>query len=332
MIVSDLVTGALFVVLALVHPVWALLAVASLGAVASTPFRAGSAAAIPNLVRDPALIARANGRMAMGSNLGITLGPALGGVMVGAIGAGWVFVLNAVSFVASAALVASISAPFQADRSSVPNARSERGDWLVGFRFVARDRVLWVGTLAWVVLLLGMSIGIVADRPIAEEFDVGSRGFGVMLGLYGVGAVIGAWRASRLGRATEPRALVVGFVVAGAAGLLIGSAGAFAVVVVGNFVWGIGDAITTVARSGIVQRRTPDAIRGRVSAANETIVHLALMVGFLAAGPAIDVLGPRGAYAVSGGSALVAAALTATIVAAARSTTDAEAERATVPT
>src|SRR5206468_3250869 len=98
---------------------WLLLAVAFLTAVAETPFRTGSIAAVPSVVQDERLIAKANGWIGVGANIGITLGPALGGVLVAWIGAGPVFVLNAVSFVGSAALVWSIDAPFGG--SSIPN-------------------------------------------------------------------------------------------------------------------------------------------------------------------------------------------------------------------
>jgi predicted MFS family arabinose efflux permease len=317
MIASDLLGGALFVILALVGPVWLILTVALLTAVAAAPFGAGSTAAIPNLVQDEALIARANGRLGIGTTLGITLGPAIGGVLVGWIGAGPVFVLNAVSFASSAALVWSIRAPFR----GVAEDDAEHGDArsiLAGFRFLRRDRVQLVLTLAWMVLLLGTGMGIVADRPLAAAFSGGSVGFGVMLGLYGVGAVIGSWLASRLTAATEPAALVTGFAVAGVAGIGIWFAPVFSIVLVCNLVWGVGDAVTRVAKVGILQRRTPDAVRGRVAGANESAIHLALMAGFLAAGPTIAVLGAQATYAVAGLAALGAAGLSSTVVAAAR--------------
>lgn len=279
MIASDVLGGALFVCLALVGPLWAILTLAFFTAVAATPFRAGSMAAIPNLVGDGAEIARANGRLSMGSNLGIMLGPAVGGALVGWVGAGPVFVLNAVSFAVSAALVWTIQAPFRSGVASDDVERAVGGGILAGFGFLRRDRVLLVITVAWVVLLLGVGLVVVADRLVAAVFSVGSIGFGLMLGVYGVGAVTGSWLGSRLRAVTEPAALVAGCVVAGIAGIGIGVAPAFWIILACNLMWGVGDAVTTVARAGILQRRTPDAIRGRVVAANESAVHLALMVG-----------------------------------------------------
>ncbi|MGZ4148481.1 MAG: MFS transporter [Actinomycetota bacterium] len=311
---SDLVSAALFVVLALVHAPWQLLTVALMTAVAETPFRAGSVAAVPNLVGDDELIARANGWIGVGSNLGIMLGPALGGVLVGWIGAGPVFVLNAASFVLSAALVWSIHARFTGETAQT----HDEGSFAAGFRFLRRDRVLLVVTLSWMVLLLGMGLGIVSDRPVAAHFDAGAVGFGVMLGLFGLGSVVGSWAASRIGAEQEPPALVLGFVLAGISGIAIALAPAFAIVLAANVTWGFGDAVTVVAEQGIIQRRTPDAVRSRVVAANEALVHAALMVGIVLAGPAIAWVGPQVTYGIGGVAALAAGGLATTILTTAR--------------
>ncbi len=309
---SDLVGTSLFALLALTREPIALLGVALLTAVAETPFRAGSVAAIPNLVDDDRLISKANGWIGVGSNLGITIGPALGGVLVAWFGASPVFLLNAASFVVSAGLIWSIRAPFSGTDEE-PSGDDEDGGLVAGFRFIRRDRVLLVVTLAWMVLLLGMGLGIVSDRPVADAFDMGSVGFGAMLGLWGLGSVVGSWTASRMTAANEPSALVAGFVLAGIGGIGIGLAPVFWFVLACNFVWGFGDALTVVAEQGIIQRRTPDRIRSRVVAANESLVHLSLVAGFLAAGPVLAAVGPQATYAIGGVAALGAGVLAATV-------------------
>ena len=323
MVASDLVGAALFLALAVVDPLWLLLGVAFLTAVASTPFRAGSIAAVPNLVGDPTRLAAANSRLAIAGNLGIVLGPGLGGLLVGAIGAEPVFVLNAASFVVSAWLVWSIRAPFggatrpraDAGRSPAPYAD---GGLLAGFGLLRRDRVLLVIVLACSILHFGAGLSIVADRPIAEQFSVGPMGFGVMLGVYGIGAVLGAWLASRLTASTEVPAIVTGFVIAGVAGITVWLAPVFALVVAANLAWGVGDAASVVGRSGLFQRRSPDAIRGRVAASNESIMTVTLMAGMILGGPLIDGLGAQAAYGVAGILSIAAAFLGASVVADAR--------------
>jgi MFS family permease len=319
-IASDLAGAALFVLLALVGAPWAIMLVALLTSLARAPFRPGTAAAIPNLVEDEAMIARANGWMSIASNLGITVGPALGGVLIVWLGAGPVFVLNAATFVCSALLIASIRAPFSAadDREDDGEEEHEHGGVLAGFRFLRRDHVLVIVTLAWSTLVLGMGLGIVADRPIAAAFSMGSVGFGVMIGVYGLGSVLGSIWATRLTADREPTAFVGGLLAAGVGGVAIGLAPAFGVVVAGNFVWGTGDGVTGVSTNGIVQRRTLDAVRARVFAASDAIVQGALVLGFVAAGPVIAATGPKAAYVISGIAAFGAAMLAWTVAARAR--------------
>jgi MFS family permease len=310
---SDLVSTVAFVVMAFVAGPGALLVLAFLSALAETPFRAGSVAAIPALVGDEASLAKANGWIGVGTNIGIMLGPPIGGVLAGAIGAENVFLLNAASFAVSSGLVWSIRARFQTD-----DDREGDVDVTGGFRFLLGDRVILVITVAWMVLLLGIGMGIVSDRPLADTFDAGSVGFGFMLGLWGAGSVLGSFLASKLRSEQEPLALVIGFVLAGVAGIAIWLSPIFGLVLVFNVVWGVGDAVTVVAEQGIIQRRTPDRVRARVVAANEGLVHLGLMTGFLLASPVMDAIGPQATYAIGGFAALAAGALSLTVVGRAR--------------
>jgi hypothetical protein len=80
----------------------------------------------------------------------------------------------------------------------------------------------------------------------------------------------------------------------------------------------VGDGVTRVAKAGILQRRTPDAVRGRVYAASESGLTFAYMTGFLLAGPTIAAFGAQATYAAGGVAALGAAALSSTVIAAAR--------------
>jgi hypothetical protein len=86
----------------------------------------------------------------------------------------------------------------------------------------------------------------------------------------------------------------------------------FAIVLGCNLVWGVADGVTTVARQGILQRRSPDALRSRVAAAADTVLQGSLVVPFLAAGPVIATVGAQATYAI-GAVAFFAAALLAGI-------------------
>jgi MFS family permease len=75
------------------------------------------------------------------------------------------------------------------------------------------------------------------------------------------------------------------------------------------FAMGTTDGLTMVAETGIMQRRTPDAVRSRVMAAFEAAVSLGLAVAYLMAGPVLRAVGPQVSYRLGGLSALAAALL-----------------------
>ena len=113
-------------------------------------------------------------------------------------------------------------------------------------------------------------------------------------------------------------AIEAGFIIAGVAGIAVWLAPFFAIVVVANLVWGVGDAASVVGRSGLFQRRSPDAIRGRVAAANESVMNVTLMAGMIVGGPLIAGIGPQAVYGLAGVLSLGAALLGASVIGEAR--------------
>jgi MFS family permease len=72
---------------------------------------------------------------------------------------------------------------------------------------------------------------------------------------------------------------------------------------------GVADGVTTVAEIGVLQRRSPDAVRSRVMAAFDGVLSVGFAISFILAGPVLGLLGPRPVYAVGGVSAAAAALL-----------------------
>jgi predicted MFS family arabinose efflux permease len=316
MIVSDLLGVACFAAMAFAKdPAW-LLGFAFLSAVVETPFWVASGAAIPNVVADDR-ISWANGLVALGKNLGITLGPAIGGVLLGAIGAAWVFGINAATFAVSAALVASVHARFSGERRGEEH---EHRGLRAGFRFIARDRVLRMLTLAYVVMIGGMGFVMVADVPLAEHFGAGSVGFGLMITFWGAGSVAGSFAGRWLNEDKEPRALFLGMLLVGFATAAIGVSPWFAPILAMTLLAGIGDAVAIVADQGIQQRRTPDAVRSRVMAAVEFVVMISYAAALVFSGQLLRLIGPQHVYLIGGATALVGAAVFLPVVRSSRAT------------
>ena len=303
MIVSDLLGAVFFLCMGLAHAPELLILFAFFSAVVEVPFWSASAAAIPNLVQDERDIPWGNSMVAMARNAGITIGPAIGGIAIGAFGPQAVFVANAASFGVSALLVWTVHGSFAGERSEEEHPHGVKAGW----RFLFNDRVLRTMSIAWVVLVLGLGMGMVADVPLAESFHAGSVGFGLIVTAWGAGSVIGSFAGRWLKQHTEPWALLVGTAISGVGLLLTGVSPWFVPIIALILLFGISDSVTLVAEQGIRQRRTPDPLRSRVMAASEATWQLALPASYLLAGALLGVVGPQGIYALGGVAALVAA-------------------------
>ena len=305
MIVSDLSSSAFFLAMSFAGTPGLMLALGFGSAVSESPFWSASGAAIPNLVESDDDISWANGLIAVGRNAGITIGPMLGGVLVAVLDARWVFAINALSFVVSAALVSSVRGRFSGERGE----EEKHGGLAAGVVFLARDRVLRRITMAWVVLVAGTAAVMVADRPLAELFGAGSLGFGAIISCWGAGSIVGSLAGRRMSQRTEPVWLVASTGLVAAGGLGTWLSPVFWPILAFSFTWGFGDALSLVAEQGIRQRRTPDEVRSRVMAAADGAVHATMAVGFMASGFLIESLGAQGVYGLGGAASGIAALL-----------------------
>ena len=295
MIVSDLAGAFCFGMMALGQdPAW-LLVWAFLSACAEAPFWSASEAAIPN-VAGLEHLSWANSLLGMGRSVGITLGPALGGALLALFSARWVFAINAASFVVSALIIATVRSNFAGEREHEEEFRGLRA----GFAFLLHDRVLRTLILAWLVFISGMGMSMVADAPLADAFDAGSLGYGMLITAWGAGGIIGSLYAKRMRIGAEGTWLVIAGIVISAMGIAIGFSPSFVLIVAMLFVFGVADGTTFVADQNLRQRRAPDAVRSRVAAAFFGIMNVMLALSFVAAAFVVPWIGAQPTYAVGG--------------------------------
>jgi MFS family permease len=295
MIVSDLAGALCFALMALGEdPAW-LLVWAFLSAVAEAPFWSASEAAIPNVAGTEDL-SWANSLLGISRSAGITLGPAIGGLLVAAIGSRAVFAVNAVSFVVSAAIVWTVRARFSDERGD----EHEHGGVRAGFAFLLHDRVLRTLLLAWIVFITGMGMSMVADVPLAEEFGTGAFGYGMLIAAWGGGSVLGSFLGRYMKQGHEGTWLVWACVVISAMGIAMGLSPWFWVIVALSFAFGLADGTTFVAEQNLRQRRAPDAIRSRVAAAFVGVLNVLLAISYVAAAAVVPAIGPQATYLIGG--------------------------------
>jgi len=298
MITCDLLGAVTYAGMAVSSAPLPLITLGSLAALLHSPFGPASRAAVPNLA-GAADLSWANGTLSAATNVGQLAGPALGGALYAAIGAGPAFWANAASFVISAGFIAAVRGRFR-NETPRPAGRNESGVW-AGVRFLRQHRALLTITAVGAITFMATEIAAVADLPLIHHFGVGGVGYGIMNVAWGAGGLAGSLVAARVvTRATEPAAAVLGCLVFGVFVAAVGAAPWFALIPLLTLLFAFSDSFAFVGFNGIYQRRTPDAIRGRVFAAVGAIMTLATAASFGFAGFLVDAVGWRPVYLAGG--------------------------------
>ena len=94
--------------------------------------------------------------------------------------------------------------------------------------------------------------------------------------------------------------MFAGVFVFGLATIVFGASKSFALSLVALFVLGAADMVSVVVRSTLIQLRTPDEMRGRVSAVNMVFIGASNELGEFESGVTAAWLGPELAVIVGG--------------------------------
>ncbi|MGZ4481850.1 MAG: MFS transporter [Gaiellales bacterium] len=278
-------------------PVWTLFLLAGLAAAASAVDRPTRAAIIPNVVGRERL------RSAISFNYGLiqltmVIGPALGGIVISALGLGWAYGVDVATFlamVAAAALIASQPPAVHAAAEPFLTALTS------GLRFAAGNGEL-MGSFA--IDILAMTFGMPRALFPALSltlYHAGATGVGLLYTALAAGAMLAAFstgwltRASRLGRI-----VVIAVLIWGAGITIMGLTSSLAVALVCLAVAGAADSVSAVCRSTILQSATPDHMRGRMSAVFTLVVAGGPRLGDVESGSVAAVAGTQASVVLGG--------------------------------
>jgi MFS family permease len=262
MVGADLVRVGVFAALPFASSASAIVALAAVAGIANGFFRPAVYAGVPNLVPEHEL-ASANALLQTVENVSWAAGPVLGGLLTAAAGPHAAYWINAASFVVSALLVVRI--PAAKLQSVTALSRGHWTDLKDGFSASVHSRPVLAVVVGWSIAALGTGAITVSEVFLAKNtFDAGDFGYGLLYGGIGTGLVIGGfWSSSLTERIGVARAyafalitMAVGFGVA-AASVDVWMAAAFCVVA------GVGNGIAVVCNALLIQRGTPDDVRGR---------------------------------------------------------------------
>jgi MFS family permease len=221
--------------------------------------------------------------------LGLVLGPAIGGLLIGWSGKGTAYLVAVALAIAAAIAVAAVRVtepPLLLQRAPVFASIHE------GLRFVFGHQILLAAlALDMFAVLFG---GAVALLPafIKEILHYGPEGLGILRAAPALGAVcVGLWLTRHPPGRDAGRTLLVA--VAGFGLCIIGFGLSTHFWLSAAFLLGSGlcDGVSVVLRSTILQLATPDAMRGRVSAINGIFIGSSNELGAFYCGSMARLLG-----------------------------------------
>jgi hypothetical protein len=283
-----------------VAEVWSIALLTGLTGIATGFFNPASTGLLPAIV-PPDRLQQANGVRATMLSAGEIGGPALAGVLVALVGAGWALAVDAATFGASALLLIGLRVPGRVERAATGFWEDLREGWAT-FRGIT-----WVWTFVLWASFANLIWGAwnVLGPVVAERELGGAAAWGAVNAALGAGALVGAVTAiRRVPRRPILAATMTGFF--GVPALVLLAAGAHAVpLAAAAALVGIGMMFgNTVWESALQRHIRPDAL-SRVSAYDWFGSFAFAPLGLASWGPLADAVGIDGALWLAAGLTLV---------------------------
>jgi MFS family permease len=232
------------------------------------------------------------------------IGPAVAGTLIAAVGSGWVFLINAASFVA---VLGSLCLLRLSELHPQVRALRTRGSFVEGFRYVRkRPDLQAILLMLFFIATFGMNFQIFISTMSVSVFHGGASQYGILMSIMAVGTLAGALLAARRER-PHFTLLVVGAAIFGTGCALAALAPAIWAFGMALVVIGVSALTFSNSTNSLMQLSTEPAMRGRVMAIRLAIALGCTPIGAPIVGWVADRFGPRWALAMGAASGFAAA-------------------------
>ncbi len=215
------------------------------------------------------------------------VGPAVAGLVIGALGISTAFLIDAISFIA---VIAALFAMRESELRSPPvMARPGSVAEVVegvreGLRYVrATPLVLLAVAGVGLVATFGMNFPVIFPAFVQDVLRADASAYGFLMAASGVGSLTAALVIA-FSRRARPSLIVIGGVVVGAGEIAIAAAGSFPLSLVLMFFVGFGAISMAATANTTIQLVVPDQLRGRVMSVYVTVFAGSTPVGGLLMG------------------------------------------------
>ncbi|HEY1529587.1 MAG TPA: MFS transporter [Galbitalea sp.] len=210
--------------------------------------------------------------------LGGLIGPAIAGILLTAVGAGWAFAINAVTCVVTVLTLAALKKSTLVRSTPMPR---EKGQLKQGLRYVVgKPTILWPIVMVAVLSVFALTTPVILAAYANDTFKVGAAGYGLFNTLIAAGALTGGLLSTRRTGVRLRTVVIMGALwgVLQALGSIMPNEIAFGVTLVAL---GVANLLFITAANSLVQMSSNVGIRGRVM----SIYVLMLLGGQAIGGP-----------------------------------------------
>jgi len=308
LVASDLIRAVLALLLIVSTEVWHVYVVLGALSCVSAFFAPAQTVTIRAHVPPHGLVS-SNALMQMAFMGSRIVGPVTAGAIVAAFGPAICYLVDVLSFVASAALIGSVAI----QRALAPQTESSSNrihaiwlDMRAGASFIFHHAAIFFVILAMAAGLF--TIGCFAPLIsiwVRDTLHANARVFGIVSGAVGIGMLIGTQPIRRLSARIPHDVLVLsGLAGIGAGVLLLGAVPLVAAAIGSTFVIGFSFAAIMVPAQTLTQRETPHDMMGRVASTQISILFLAQILGLVLSGTLAELFGVRVVFFLCAGLSL----------------------------
>lgn len=299
---------------------WVVYVVAALQSTAAAFSQPAEAALLPTLVPVEQLV-QANALNTLNNRLGRFVGVPVGAALLSWWGLDAVVVVDAVTFLVAAALLAPISAPVRvADPDDVPEEPHFWREWTAGLRVVRRDRTIAVLFVVFGLMTFGGTMLDPLYVPwIRDVLDEGVEVVAVVTMTHSVAGIVGSLLVGTWGSRFSARTLMGwGSVIAGVLLLVKFNVPVLWLTLALSAIGGATAVASSVGVETLAQERTPEHVRGRVFGSLQAFIWLASLLGAVVGGVLGELTSVLVAINVAAGLVTVAGVVVLLAIPAAR--------------
>ena len=306
LVASDLARAVLILAAVFTRDLLVLYVLVFLMGLARTFFNPTIRAAFPSVVGEGDL-ARANALISGTFSVSYAAGPAIGGLLVSAMGVNAAFVLDAATYLVSALFLSRIPLP----RPQTGSGAGFFGELRAGLSYLAGARVPLGIVIGAFLTILTVNATVPAEVFLAKRtFDAGDAGYGLLVSVWGGGMVLGSALIGVLGgRIRLIPVYFLGIFVGALALAGTGLAPTFTLALGVLAVAGVSNGVDNVTTDTILQKRVPEAFLGRVFAVRFLTYSGGEALAYPAGGLIVDAVGRRSTYVIAGFATAVAGLL-----------------------